>query len=152
MKTILYIAMIFALLAGSLAACQPAAAPIKIDAQGASKTIAIQPATVDPIKISAQDAGKTITMKTGDTLIVTLDGNITTGFNWIPAAQNPALLNQLGDTTVTSESNAIGAPGKIVLQFKAVAQGQTVLHLDYKRSWETDVTPEKTFEVTIVVK
>lgn len=132
MKTILYIAMMFALLVGSLAACQPAAA--------------------DPIKIGAQDAGKTITLKTGDTLVITLDGNVTTGFNWIPAAQNPVLLNQLGDVAVTPESSLVGAPGKIVLQFKAVTQGQTVLHLDYKRSWETGVAPEKTFEVTVVVK
>ncbi len=132
MKTILYAVIISTLLIGSLAACQPAAA--------------------DPIKIGAQDAGKTIALKMGDTLIVTLDGNVTTGFNWIPAAQNPVLLNQVGDVTVTPDSDLVGAPGKIVLQFKAVTQGQTVLHLDYKRSWETDVTPEKTFEVTIVVK
>ncbi len=152
MKTVLYAVIISTLLVGSLAACQPAAAPSKIDTQGTNKTVAIQPAAVDPIKIGAQDAGKTITMKTGDTLIVTLDGNITTGYNWIPAAQNPVLLNQLGDATVTPDSDLIGAPGKIVLQFKAVAQGQTVLHLDYKRSWETGVAPEKTFEVTVVVK
>ena len=91
-------------------------------------------------------------MKTGDTLLIELDGNITTGFNWIPAPQDPALLDQVGENEVTPASDLPGAPGKILLQFKAVAQGQTLLHLDYKRSWETNVTPEKTFEVTVVVK
>jgi inhibitor of cysteine peptidase len=131
MKTIFYALMILALLAGSLAACQ---------------------STNKPIKVSEQDAGKTITLKTGDTLIIELDGNITTGFNWIPTPQDPVLLNQVGEPEVTPESDQVGAPGKIVLQFKAVAQGQTVLHLDFKRSWETDVAPEKSFEVIVVVK
>lgn len=58
----------------------------------------------------------------------------------------------MGEIEVTPESDQLGAPGKIVLQFKAVAQGQTLLRLDYKRVWETDVAPEKSFEVTVVVK
>jgi len=131
MKTSFFVLMILTLLAGSLAACQ---------------------STAEPVKISEQDAGGTITLKTGDTLLVELDGNITTGFNWIPAQQDPVLLNQMGETEVTPESGQLGAPGKIVLQFKAVAQGQTLLHIDYKRSWETGVEPEKTFEVTVVVR
>ena len=131
MKTAFFTLMIFALLAGNLTACQ---------------------SLVEPVKISEQDAGETITLKTGDTLLIELDGNITTGFNWIPAPQDPVLLNPVGETKVTTESNQLGAPGKIVLQFKAVAQGQTNLHLDYKRPWETDVAPEKTFDVTVVVK
>ena len=131
MKTIVSVLMFLALLAGSLAACQ---------------------STGDSFKISAQDAGKTITIKTGDTLTVELEGNITTGFNWIPAPQDPVLLNQSGEPEAVPESDRLGAPGKIVLQFEAVAQGQTVLHLDYKRPWEAGVDPEKSFEVTVVVQ
>ncbi len=131
MKTTFFALIILALLVGSLAGCQSA---------------------TGSTTISGQDAGKTITLKTGDTLLIELEGNITTGFNWIPGSQDPILLNQVGEPTVTPESDLIGAPGKIVLQFKAVTQGQTLLHLDYKRSWETNVAPEKTFEVTVVVK
>lgn len=131
MKTIFSALMILALLAGSLAACQLAN---------------------KPIKIGEQDAGKTITLKTGDALTVELEGNITTGFNWIPAPQDPVLLNQTGEPEAVPESDRLGAPGKIVLQFEAVAQGQTVLHLDYRRPWEAGVEPEKSFEVTVVVQ
>jgi predicted secreted protein len=131
MKTGFYIWIALALLAGSLVACQP---------------------SNETIKISDQDAGRVITIKNGDTLIIELEGNITTGFNWIPAPQNPVLLDQAGQPEVTPVSDQVGAPGKIILQFKAVAQGQTILHLDYKRSWETSVAPEKTYEVTIIVK
>ncbi len=147
MKTTCFALMILGL-AGSLAACQSASEPAKTSQPEAAKNTTL----TEPVKIGQPDAGRTITLKTGDALLIELDGNITTGFNWIPAPQDPALLSQVGDAVVTPESSLPGAPGRIVLQFKAVAQGQTLLHLDYKRSWETGVAPEKTFEVTVVVK
>lgn len=132
MKISVFILILLVVMAGALAACRPAGA--------------------GSITIGEQDAGKTVELKTGDTLVVALDGNITTGFNWIPAPQDPVLLEQAGEVEVTPDSDLIGAPGKIVLQFIATTQGQTLLHLDYKRAWEVDTPPEKTFEVTVVVK
>ena len=123
--------IIIATMAVSLAACQP---------------------TNQTIRIDAQDAGETINMKIGDTLIVKLYGNVTTGYNWIPAPQEPVLLMQEGNSKVTPDSDLIGAPGDIVLEFTAVAQGQTVLRLDHKRSWETDVPPMESYQVTVVVE
>jgi inhibitor of cysteine peptidase len=147
MKTTFF-AVVILVLGGSLAACQSTGGPTKTSQPEAGKNTIL----TEPVKIGQPDAGKTITLKTGEALLIELDGNITTGFNWIPAPQDPLLLSQVGDNQVTPESNLPGAPGRIVLQFKAVAQGQTLLHLDYKRSWETGVAPEKTFEVTVVVK
>jgi inhibitor of cysteine peptidase len=147
MKTIFFALMVL-VLAGSLAACQSTAGSANTSQPEAAKNTLL----TGPVIIGQPDAGRTISLKTGDTLQIELDGNITTGFNWIPAPQDPALLSQVGDNQVTPESNLPGAPGKIVLQFKAVAQGQTLLHLDYRRSWEAGVAPEKTFEVTVVVK
>ncbi len=157
MKTAFLTVMILALLVGSFAAYQSTAQPTVTPTSPAPvatkrPTVTPTPLPPTPTIVSEQDAGTTITLKTGDTFLIKLDGNITTGFNWIPAPQDPVLLNQVGETEVTPESDKIGAPGKIVLRFKAVGQGQTLLHLDYKRSWETDVAPEKTFEVTVVVK
>ena len=131
MKTPFFVFVLTAMLLVTLSACQ---------------------SSNQSVTITEADAGKTITLNKGDTLIVQLDGNITTGFNWIPAAQDPVLFEQVGEPEVTPQSDLVGAPGKIVQQFKAVASGQTTLHLDYKRSWETDVTPERTYEVIVVVK
>jgi inhibitor of cysteine peptidase len=104
------------------------------------------------VSIGEADAGKTIELEAGDTLVVALPGNITTGYNWIAAPQEPALLEPVGEPAVTPASDLLGAPGMIVLQFKAAAAGQTTLHLDYRRSFEPDVAPEQTFEVTVIVK
>jgi len=106
----------------------------------------------DTISIDEQDAGKTIELKTGDTLEISLNGNLTTGFNWIPAVLDPALLEQVGEIEVTPASDQPGAPGIIIIKFKAIATGQTNLHLDYKRPWEDTAVPEQTFDVTVIVE
>ena len=70
------------------------------------------------MSISAGDAGKTIAMNMGQTLEVTLDGNMTTGYNWIVQSIDPAILKQAGAPAYTPESDRTGAPGKIVLTFQ----------------------------------
>jgi inhibitor of cysteine peptidase len=104
------------------------------------------------VTLTDADAGKTIELQNGNLLVVTLDGNITTGFTWEMVPQTSAVLKQLGEPVVTPESSALGAGGKISLKFQAVKTGQASLTLIYHRSFEKDVPPEKTFEVTILVK
>jgi inhibitor of cysteine peptidase len=104
------------------------------------------------VTLTEADAGKTIELQNGNLLVVVLDGNITTGFNWEMVPQTPAVLEQLGEPEATPDSSALGAGGKISLKFQAVQTGQASLTLIYHRSFEKDVPPEKTFEVTILVK
>ncbi len=108
----------------------------------------------DPVvNISESDAGKTIELKKGNTLVVSLEGNVTTGFNWeMDSSSAPAFLQQIGSTEVTPASDAVGAPGTIVLKFSAVQTGQAPLKLIYHRAWEKGVAPAKTYEVSVVVK
>ncbi len=102
--------------------------------------------------ITASDAGKTIDLNKGDTLVVSLEGNATTGYSWVVADPAPSILQQAGDFEVTPVSDAMGAPGTIVLKFSAVQSGQATLTLEYRRPWEKGVAPDKTYEVTVVVK
>ncbi len=106
----------------------------------------------DPRTITASDAGKTIELQKGSILVVSLEGNFTTGYNWELAEPFPAILQQAGEPAVTPTSDAMGAPGTIVLKFTAVQPGQANLKLVYHRPWEKDVPPAETFEVTVVVK
>jgi inhibitor of cysteine peptidase len=105
-----------------------------------------------PMTISEEDSGKTIELNKGDTLVVTLEGNITTGYNWEMLAQDPAILQQVGEPEATPESDKLGAPSMIALKFEAVKTGQATLKMVYRRSFEKDVQPLMTFEVTVVVK
>jgi inhibitor of cysteine peptidase len=99
-----------------------------------------------------QDSGRTLELRVGDRIEVMLSGNPTTGFNWEPAATDGAILRQIGERIYTRDSNLIGAGGKMSFCFEAVGTGKTTLRLIYHRSWEKNVPPAKTFEVTVVVK
>jgi len=103
------------------------------------------------VSIGAGDAGKTITLNEGDTLVVTLNGNTTTGYSWLIQAMDPVILKQVGEPASTPENNQLGAQRKIVLTFQAVKTGQAQLILNYMRPFEKDTAPLNTFEVTLVV-
>ena len=104
------------------------------------------------ISIGAGDAGNTITLNQGESLVVTLDGNPTTGYNWLMQTMDPAILKQVGEPVFTPDSNQTGASGKIAMTFQAVKTGQAKLELSYMRSFEKETAPLNTFEVMVVVK
>jgi len=108
--------------------------------------------TDNPLVLSEKDAGSTINLTKGDTLVVALDGNMTTGYNWEMLPQDPAVLQQVGAAEVTPDTTALGAGGKIALKFEAIQAGQAPLKLVYRRSFEKDVAPLNTFEVNVNVK
>jgi predicted secreted protein len=66
-------------------------------------------------------------------------------------AYDEGVLRQVGEPAFTPESAAIGAPGRQVLRFEALEEGQTTLQLAYHRPWE-DAEPEKVFAVEVVVR
>jgi len=104
------------------------------------------------VTLSEEDAGSTVELRVGDTMEVVLDGNPTTGFSWETAAIDASVLKQLGEPGFEPYTNLIGSGGKFTFRFQAVSSGQTLLRLVYHRPWETEVPPEKTFEVTVVVQ
>jgi inhibitor of cysteine peptidase len=110
-----------------------------------------KPTTAGEVQVTEQDAGKTFHLDIGQTLVVTLEGNPTTGYMWEMQPTDKAILVGVGDPEVKPESNLMGAGGKISLTFKAESEGQQILKLVYHRPWEKDVSPEKTFEVSVTV-
>lgn len=104
------------------------------------------------VSLTSTDVGKTINLKSGDTLKIDLEGNPTTGYNWMVMAVDGAVLEQQGEPAFKADSKLIGAGGMITLTFRAMLPGTTKLQLGYMRSWEKDVAPLQTYEVTIEVK
>ena len=49
------------------------------------------------------------------------------------------------------DSKQVGGGGVFRFEIKGVAAGSSTLQLVYRRSWEKDVPPAATFEVTVVV-
>jgi inhibitor of cysteine peptidase len=107
------------------------------------------------IALADVDAARTVTVAVDDTVTVSLASNPSTGFRWTVRAPAPAQLRAEGDSTFvapTAASPAVGASGTEVFTFRAVERGTANLTLDYARSFEQGVPPEKTWAVTIVVK
>ncbi len=104
-------------------------------------------------KLTAADNGKTVEVKTGDLVVVELEGNPSTGFNWEAKNLDTNLLEQVGEPEFKSANpGLIGSSGTITLTFKTLKAGSASLDLIYHRSWETDVAPEATFSVSLAIK
>ena len=104
------------------------------------------------LKLTEEDSGKTIEVKAGDIFIVSLKENITTGYGWSYANLDEQFLQQQGEAGYESDSDLIGAGGTATYTFKALRAGQTTLKLIYSRPFEPDNPPEKTFEISVVIK
>jgi len=105
------------------------------------------------LEIGADANGTQVELKSGQTLVVSLASNPSTGYGWHVAEIDESMLTQVGETEFVQEradEQLTGSGGTEVLRFESVASGTTILILTYDRAWE-DQPPEQTFTVTIVV-
>ncbi len=107
------------------------------------------------ITLTAQDNGRTINAAVGDRVVLSLAGNVTTGYDWKIAAIDPAILQEAGDSTYKQDqapSGMVGVGGTRTWSFNVKATGSSPLTLEYRRSFEPDSQPAaKTFTVIIKV-
>ncbi len=105
------------------------------------------------VKASIGDDGREKQLQKGQTLVVTLEGNPTTGYSWEAAEPlDEQVLRQAGEPEFKAESDLVGAGGVQVLRFEAVTAGQITLKLVYRRPWEEGVDPLETYSIQVVVR
>jgi len=107
------------------------------------------------LQLADGDAGRMVTVAQNDTVLVALTSNPSTGFRWSVRDPAPAQLRIEGEpkfVAPTSTVPVVGAAGTEVFTFVAVERGTATLTLDYARSFEEGLPPEKTWSVTVVVK
>ena len=114
--------------------------------------LACAPAAPGARTIGEADAGKSVEAKVGETLVVTLEANPTTGYMWEVAPDSAAQLKLRGEPVHNPDSPAAGAGGKTALTFDVVSAGTGKLRLVYRRSFEAGVPPVKTFELGVTVR
>lgn len=115
-------------------------------------TLALTACSSNAVKIGADANGQTIELAAGQKLVLSLESNPTTGFDWEVSEIDEAVIKQSGESEFKSESDLLGAGGVRTFTFEAVAAGTSTLKLVYHRSWEKDIPPEQEFTVTINVK
>jgi inhibitor of cysteine peptidase len=96
--------------------------------------------------------GSTVVLEKGQTMVLKLGSNPTTGYNWEITELDTTVLQQVGEVDYRSDSMLIGSGGINTWTFEAVGSGVTQLQLVNHRSWEKDTPPLDTFDLEIVVK
>lgn len=104
------------------------------------------------VKIGDTDDGGQVPLEVGQTLVLSLDSNPTTGYQWEITELDEAILKQTGHEYEADQPVLIGSGGKEVWRFQAQSPGSTTLSLGYRRSWEEGVEPIQTFSVEVVVR
>lgn len=94
------------------------------------------------------------TLRTGQTLTLTLPSNPSTGYRWL--LQNPAAstLRSLGPEVYNHPEDAgiVGSAGQSTWRFQAQQAGESHLILVYQQPWAPEVRPVQTFDCAISVK
>ncbi len=103
------------------------------------------------LRLTQTDSGSTITLHTGETLEIVLPANPTTGYTWEVKSGSETLLKQQGEPVFTPDSKALGSEGRMIFRFDVVAVGKGSLVLLYRRTFEPEVKPLRTFGIRIVV-
>lgn len=104
------------------------------------------------VKIGSESNGKTITINQGTSLILSIEGNPTTGYAWEVTDVDQNILSLTGEPGFKTDSKMVGSGGVYTFKFKAETPGTTTLTLDYFRSFEPDNPPLETFSVTVIVE
>lgn len=102
--------------------------------------------------LSINDHGKTLNTKVGDTVIIYLDENPTTGFLWSidNGIEDVALLED--SEFRMAEGTGVGGGGQRKLVFKAKTPGEVELKLKHWREWEGEGSIISRFAVILRVE
>lgn len=107
------------------------------------------------IQLGADDNGTRVKMKKGQTLVVSLESNPTTGYSWQMVPSDDGVLVQVGEAKFEESPRGrdmVGVGGVETLRFQAKETGQTTLELAYRRPWETSEKPIETFSIQVTVE
>ena len=125
----------------------PAATPQAGNSAGATK------GGSPSVTVTDHDNGKDIDLPSNQTLIVKLASNPSTGYNWtVLGDPGPLKLQKTSYRKNSKSAQVVGAPGVQTFQFSAGSAGIANLNLAYRRSWEYNTPPVKTFSLRVNVR
>ena len=126
--------------------------PMRVGAAG-EKTRPADERSSRPIEVSQADDGKTIKAAPGNSVMIRLPGNPSTGYSWRNAgiSGGRTLQTPQAEPAYQRGPNRPGASGVFVFPLKAMQAGKATVKLEYVRPWEKGKVAAKTFSVTIEV-
>ena len=107
-----------------------------------------------PVTVTSVAGDQRVELRRGQELIVTLDANPTTGYRWEIVDGAPAALEPVGEghyAPAPVPCGRVGSGGTMTWRFRAVGPASGTLRLEYRRPWEKDSPPARTFNCAVVV-
>ena len=104
------------------------------------------------LELDAENDGGSATMQVGGTLTLRLQSSPTTGYGWEFVGLEEQDVLTLTERTFKSDSMLLGAGGVDTFRLVAAAAGEADFELVYRRAWEPDEPPLKTFTFHITAR
>lgn len=105
--------------------------------------------------VDISDNGSIKSLKVGDCLIVKLEGNASTGYEWArvePASLEGAAVDIVTEGDYQTLGTAMpGAPGVFEFHYRAMRPGTVTLRFEHRRPWDTG-NPIDSYSVTVWVR
>ncbi|MBQ4614598.1 MAG: protease inhibitor I42 family protein [Akkermansia sp.] len=100
-------------------------------------------------------AGNSMELEVGQSTVITLRGNPTTGFVWQVTEHPQAVKVELAfesTKTAPNERPICGRPRNTIVTITGVQAGHGTVRLIYSRPWEKDAPPAKTKVLNVTVR
>jgi inhibitor of cysteine peptidase len=105
------------------------------------------------VSLTAADNGSSVEVAVGGRIVISLNGNPSTGFTWEVTGLDATLFEQVGDPLFSSSNpGLVGSGGTMTFDFKTLLPGTGKLTLIYHRPWETGTDPIDIFVVNVTIK
>ena len=106
------------------------------------------------LRLTEFDEDRAYILHRGDTLLISLPSNRTTGYGWDYLFSTVGLLRQDGEMDYHQAKRGkgmVGVVGTEIWKFMAVKKGETSLCFSYLRPWERSIAPvkTKTWKITV---
>ena len=104
----------------------------------------------EEVVVTAADDGRDVEVTEGQTLVVRLQANPSTGYGWqVVEPGGGEILRQTDDGEFQPDSTLLGAPATQILRFEPVHDGDTTLKLEYRRPWKRAAEPAQEFRLEV---
>jgi inhibitor of cysteine peptidase len=107
---------------------------------------------VSTITLTQADRDKVVGTRVGDTLVLRLDENPTTGYRWAVETGDEAVVALQSAAYVHARSAGVGSGGQRSFTFHTKKAGSATLQFKLWRAWEGEASIVERFTVTLQVQ
>lgn len=103
---------------------------------------------------NAADGARIVLLRGGE-LMVKLDANVATGFQWQMPGKVEPVLSPIGQPIYVGKAadpRNLGAGGINIFRFRAEQPGNVIMEFAYRRVWEKGAAPAKVLRYEVIVQ